>query len=182
MNHLATNRCNQVNLSAMPVPVSVSHPSGAGLASALMHSVESAGPWARAKETQPEQTSAMNTDKGTGTALPAPSVSAPAAASAGTEPLLVVDQLEFAYPGLGGLCMQHAICLHALQRTAATQTLHAPPVDGRPVPGLPSLIKNLSFSLQPGSRCLLLGANGAGKTTFLKVGLGHQAVLAGVGC
>eukprot|EP00955_Chlamydomonas_euryale_P087029 364264-Chlamydomonas_euryale.AAC.1 len=46
-----------------------------------------------------------------------------------------------------------------------------PPIaDGRPVPGLPPLIRNMSFSLEPGSRCLLLGANGAGKTTFLKVG------------
>ncbi|MEW5308734.1 MAG: hypothetical protein WDW38_000670 [Sanguina aurantia] len=40
---------------------------------------------------------------------------------------------------------------------------------GRPVPGLAPLIADLSLTLQPGSRCLLLGGNGAGKTTLLKI-------------
>jgi CCR4-NOT complex subunit CAF16 len=41
--------------------------------------------------------------------------------------------------------------------------------DGRPVPGQPPLISDMNLSLEPGSRCLLLGANGAGKTTLLKI-------------
>ena len=43
------------------------------------------------------------------------------------------------------------------------------PADGRPIVGLPPLLNDLCFSLRPGSCCLLLGANGAGKTTFLKI-------------
>ena len=31
------------------------------------------------------------------------------------------------------------------------------------------MINDMSFSLPRGSRCLLLGCNGAGKTTFLKI-------------
>lgn len=41
--------------------------------------------------------------------------------------------------------------------------------DGRPVPGQPPLITDMCLTLQPGSRCLLIGANGAGKTTLLKI-------------
>lgn len=41
--------------------------------------------------------------------------------------------------------------------------------DGRPIPGVPPLLRDLTFSLPPGSTCLLLGANGAGKTTFMKI-------------
>ncbi|KAG2431847.1 hypothetical protein HXX76_009340 [Chlamydomonas incerta] len=44
-----------------------------------------------------------------------------------------------------------------------------PGLDGRPIPGIPPLLRDLTFSLPPGSTCLLLGANGAGKTTFMKI-------------
>lgn len=37
------------------------------------------------------------------------------------------------------------------------------------MPGLPPMLRGLSFELRRGSCCLLLGANGAGKTTFLKI-------------
>lgn len=68
------------------------------------------------------------------------SASAPAA-STDMEYSLQLNNLEFAYPGL----------------------------DGRPMEGVPPLIRGLSLALRSGTCCLLLGANGAGKTTFLKV-------------
>jgi CCR4-NOT complex subunit CAF16 len=44
-----------------------------------------------------------------------------------------------------------------------------PGIDGRPPPGAPPLIEDVCFSLDAGHRCLLLGSNGAGKTTILKI-------------
>jgi ABC-type multidrug transport system fused ATPase/permease subunit len=53
----------------------------------------------------------------------------------GSVPAVEINNLQFTYPGL----------------------------DGQPPPGMPPLIQDFSMSLQPGSRCLLIGANGAGK-------------------
>ncbi|PIA38015.1 hypothetical protein AQUCO_02900095v1 [Aquilegia coerulea] len=44
-----------------------------------------------------------------------------------------------------------------------------PGIDGHPPPGSTPLIDNFSLSLQSGERCLLVGSNGAGKTTILKI-------------
>ncbi|XP_047342524.1 ABC transporter I family member 20 [Impatiens glandulifera] len=44
-----------------------------------------------------------------------------------------------------------------------------PGIDGHPPPGSTPLIDNFSLSLQAGDRCLLVGSNGAGKTTILKI-------------
>eukprot|EP01025_Chloroclados_australasicus_P005718 TRINITY_DN11799_c0_g1_i3.p1 TRINITY_DN11799_c0_g1~~TRINITY_DN11799_c0_g1_i3.p1 ORF type:complete len:363 (-),score=48.50 TRINITY_DN11799_c0_g1_i3:1002-2090(-) len=44
-----------------------------------------------------------------------------------------------------------------------------PGIDGRPLQGVPPLIKGMNLQLSPGDRCLLVGPNGAGKTTLLKV-------------
>ncbi|KAL5218891.1 hypothetical protein ABZP36_019575 [Zizania latifolia] len=44
-----------------------------------------------------------------------------------------------------------------------------PGIDGRPPPGAPPFIEDVCFSLDAGQRCLLLGSNGAGKTTILKI-------------
>ncbi|KAJ3683017.1 hypothetical protein LUZ60_013244 [Juncus effusus] len=44
-----------------------------------------------------------------------------------------------------------------------------PGLDGQPPPGSKPLIEGFSLSLSPGSRCLLVGSNGAGKTTVLKI-------------
>ncbi|XP_072976347.1 ABC transporter I family member 20 [Typha angustifolia] len=44
-----------------------------------------------------------------------------------------------------------------------------PGIDGHAPPGSKPLIDGLSLSLRAGNRCLLVGANGAGKTTILKI-------------
>ncbi|KXZ50598.1 hypothetical protein GPECTOR_15g281 [Gonium pectorale] len=73
----------------------------------------------------------------------------PVASTSSTPAALEVRHLNFAYPGL----------------------------DGRPIPGVPPLLRDLCFTLPAGSTCLLLGANGAGKTTFLKI-LGGKHMIA----
>ncbi|XP_008781186.2 ABC transporter I family member 20 [Phoenix dactylifera] len=44
-----------------------------------------------------------------------------------------------------------------------------PGIDGHPPPGSKPIIDDLSLSLRAGDRCLLVGSNGAGKTTILKI-------------
>ncbi|XP_076939613.1 ABC transporter I family member 20-like [Bidens hawaiensis] len=44
-----------------------------------------------------------------------------------------------------------------------------PGIDGHPPPGSAPLIEDLSLTLNAGDRCLLVGSNGAGKTTILKI-------------
>uniref|UniRef100_A0A5B7AD99 ABC transporter domain-containing protein n=1 Tax=Davidia involucrata TaxID=16924 RepID=A0A5B7AD99_DAVIN len=44
-----------------------------------------------------------------------------------------------------------------------------PGIDGHPPPGSTPLIDYFSLTLNPGDRCLLVGSNGAGKTTILKI-------------
>ncbi|KAJ1383518.1 P-loop containing nucleoside triphosphate hydrolase [Sesbania bispinosa] len=44
-----------------------------------------------------------------------------------------------------------------------------PGIDGHPPPGSTPLIQDFSLSLHSGNRCLLVGSNGAGKTTILKI-------------
>ncbi|KAL3620685.1 ABC transporter I member 20 [Castilleja foliolosa] len=57
------------------------------------------------------------------------------------QPTLEINNLRFTYPG----------------------------IDGHPPPGSTPLIDGFSLSLFPGDRCLLVGSNGAGKTTILKI-------------
>lgn len=56
-------------------------------------------------------------------------------------PMVVINKLKFTYPG----------------------------IDGHPPPGSVPLIEDFSLTLNPGDRCLLVGSNGAGKTTILKI-------------
>ncbi|KAK4402102.1 ABC transporter I family member 20 [Sesamum angolense] len=58
-----------------------------------------------------------------------------------SRPTLEINRLKFTYPG----------------------------IDGHPPPGSAPLIDDLSLTLFPGDRCLLVGSNGAGKTTILKI-------------
>lgn len=44
--------------------------------------------------------------------------------------------------------------------------------------GGPLILNHLSLALAPGSRCILVGANGAGKTTFLRI-LGGKRMVSG---
>ncbi|XP_075656530.1 ABC transporter I family member 20 [Castanea sativa] len=57
------------------------------------------------------------------------------------EPMIEINGLKFTYPG----------------------------IDGHPPPGSTPLIEDFSLSLHSGDRCLLVGSNGAGKTTILKI-------------
>ncbi|KAL8265627.1 hypothetical protein R6Q59_002971 [Mikania micrantha] len=55
--------------------------------------------------------------------------------------MVVINKLKFTYPG----------------------------IDGHPPPGSVPLIEDFSLTLDAGDRCLLVGSNGAGKTTILKI-------------
>ncbi|XP_010270871.1 PREDICTED: ABC transporter I family member 20 [Nelumbo nucifera] len=57
------------------------------------------------------------------------------------KPTIEINNLKFTYPG----------------------------IDGHPPPGSTPLIDDFSLSLYTGGRCLLVGSNGAGKTTILKI-------------
>uniref|UniRef100_A0A7N0ZZ43 ABC transporter domain-containing protein n=1 Tax=Kalanchoe fedtschenkoi TaxID=63787 RepID=A0A7N0ZZ43_KALFE len=58
-----------------------------------------------------------------------------------SKPTIEIDGLRFTYPG----------------------------IDGHPPPGSKPLIENFNLTLNAGDRCLLVGSNGAGKTTILKI-------------
>uniref|UniRef100_A0A061RZU5 CCR4-NOT complex subunit CAF16 n=1 Tax=Tetraselmis sp. GSL018 TaxID=582737 RepID=A0A061RZU5_9CHLO len=55
-------------------------------------------------------------------------------------------------------------------------TFAYPGVDGRPIPGIPPVVKDMNMKLPPSSRVLLVGPNGAGKTTLLKTLAGKHMV------
>lgn len=57
------------------------------------------------------------------------------------KPTIVINGLKFTYPG----------------------------INGHPPPGAKPLIDDFSLTLNAGDRCLLVGSNGAGKTTILKI-------------
>ncbi|KAL6146457.1 hypothetical protein ACLB2K_057136 [Fragaria x ananassa] len=58
-----------------------------------------------------------------------------------SDPTIVINRLKFTYPG----------------------------INGHPPPGAKPLIDDFSLTLNAGERCLLVGSNGAGKTTILKI-------------
>lgn len=145
----------------MPVPISITHPKGAGLQAAKAAELPTEGPFARLArqkqeqeqhgQQQQQQQAAPQNGSATGT-QPGATASAEQqqhGQSNSVPPSVFVQHLDFSYPGL----------------------------DGRPIRGQPPLITDMNLSLAPGSRCLLIGANGAGKTTLLKI-LGGKHMVA----
>ncbi|KAF5737171.1 Non-intrinsic ABC protein 9 [Tripterygium wilfordii] len=65
----------------------------------------------------------------------------PSPSMEGRKPMIAINGLKFTYPG----------------------------IDGHPPPGSTPLIDDFSLTLNSGDRCLLVGSNGAGKTTILKI-------------
>eukprot|EP00249_Psilotum_nudum_P012433 c23782_g1_i2 orf=135-806(+) len=51
-----------------------------------------------------------------------------------------------------------------------------PGIDGYPAPGAKPLIQDFSITLRAGDRCLLVGVNGAGKSTVLRIIGGQHMV------
>ncbi|KAG2487694.1 hypothetical protein HYH03_013693 [Edaphochlamys debaryana] len=129
----------------MPVPVAVTNPNGKGLAAAAPDQLPTSGDlFAKLKAQSQAALAAKQEPEKDVAQRPASSAmdtEAPSTSAPAVAAAVEVRGLNFAYPGL----------------------------DGRPIPGIPPLIRDLAFSLPAGSTCLLLGANGAGKTTFLKI-------------
>jgi len=139
----------------MPVPVSITNPGGLGLAAYQLQELPTVGPFARkAQAGEGARTGDASTSTQGDAAQPSPEVSASGRAPANgvnddlDSPAVLVSHLDFSYPGL----------------------------DGRPIPGLPPVVRDMSMSLPRGSLCLLVGPNGAGKTTLLKVLAGKHMV------
>ncbi|KAJ7973239.1 ABC transporter I family protein [Quillaja saponaria] len=65
-----------------------------------------------------------------------------------SKPTIVINGLRFTYPG----------------------------IDGHPPPGSIPLIKDFNLTLNSGDRRLLVGSNGSGKTSILKILGGKQMV------
>lgn len=86
----------------MPVPVSVTHPQGKGVAGAKQNALETEGPFARLArlkaeaEQQQQQQAAV-----TATQQQASVAQAESAANGDLQYSIVVSHLDFAYPGLG---------------------------------------------------------------------------------
>jgi CCR4-NOT complex subunit CAF16 len=166
----------------MPVPVATTHPLGKGLAVAKPEVLQSEGPFARMarlkaeaeaqqKAQQQEQPQAVQVSI-TASAVAASPAAEPAPAASAFS--IAVSHLDFSYPGLGERRARSPRLpppSRADRAPPGRSTSPPPPrrADGRPIPGQPPLISDMNLSLQPGSRCLLLGANGAGKTTLLKI-------------
>jgi hypothetical protein len=120
----------------------------------------------RAEQAQPSSSSAKE--------LPAAAIS--------SEPAVATYNLTFQYPDLGELLGRHRVAvLPVLAGPAGPRrarpraegrplTPLTPPLaaDGRPLPGVPPVVKDTTISLPRGATCLLVGPNGAGKTTLLK--------------
>ena len=135
----------------MPVPVSVTHPhdpaKSLGSRNGNNSVLESEGPFARLARMKAEPQAAQPV---TPMAVDEPPQAPQRMAEEGFcgENLVEVNGLDFAYPGM----------------------------DGRPIPGLPPVVKNMNLKLAPGTCCLLVGPNGAGKTTLLKTLAGKHMV------
>lgn len=146
----------------MPVPIAVTNPGGVGLKAHTLATLETQGPFARlAANMEPS----VNITASTSSAADVASDHTVATAQSKSEDSVVVNSLEFSYPGLGTKDPWQFMPHHSSVKLVAHSDSVPMRSDGRPVPGLPPLIQDMSFSLKPGSRCLLLGGNGAGKVS-----------------
>ncbi|KAL4449008.1 hypothetical protein ABPG77_007725 [Micractinium sp. CCAP 211/92] len=128
----------------MPVPISVTHQKAVGLAAAQPAELPTSGSLfsglgKSAVDTNPNKQSDDDARQQMG-----------AAASA-----VAVQQT-------GSSCSDLAVATSGL-------TFSYPDIDGRPLPGRPPVVQDMTVSLPRGATCLLIGPNGAGKTTLLKV-------------
>lgn len=142
----ATHLTKQPSLgaAAMPVPIAVTHPSGAGLKAAQPATLDTAGPFARlaaAKEAaeraaaeqqqqQLQQGSKEQQQQNLTQQQPQTHTEQNGVCANGTQeqqPTIVVDHLDFSYPGLGGLeCYSHSDrhrCSTRLTPSALSTTL-----------------------------------------------------------
>jgi CCR4-NOT complex subunit CAF16 len=134
----------------MPVPVAATHKARAPAAAAAHSELPTAGPFARlgAEPAVPAAVApAASAPAREGAAAERPAPAA-AAAAAAEGPALETRGLSFWYPD----------------------------TDGRPIPGAPAVVRDMTVSLPRGATCLLVGPNGAGKTTLLKVLAGKHMV------
>jgi len=178
----------------MPVPISVTHPNGKGIAAANLTVLASEGPFARAARLRAEaeaataaqtksdgnDVSSNDHDKSNGDAC---ETSGSGAQHCSSESV-VVNHLSFSYPGLGTYVIgvssafiliycvlrkfaqpQRYLQFLCMLRTTDLLTVLGNPLssaDGRPIEGVAPLITDMDLQLKPGTRCLLVGANGAG--------------------
>lgn len=128
----------------MPVPVAVTHTKGVGLEAASTTELATAGPFARAAAARDSAGDAPPAEIPLSPASEAaapPQTSATQDRAASDLPAIGTNGLDFSYPG----------------------------IDGRPLPGIAPVVRDMSVSIKPGTRTLLIGPNGAGKTTLLKI-------------
>jgi hypothetical protein len=135
----------------MPIPISATHPSGAGLQAAQNESLPTQGPFARLLDTNGKLDNEIGngvttirgvatTDQGVGDQAPPPHEAGGAA--------IATSSLTFWYCD----------------------------IDGKPLAHRPPVVRDMTVSLPQGATCLLIGPNGAGKTTLLKVLAGKHMV------
>lgn len=159
----------------MPVPITTTHAKGVGNAGANSAVLDTAGPFARAKETAAANGATTPSDAN-GSAAPSTfhresQIVTPPQPTA--EYAVETDRLTFKYPGIGGCRGWDPSSLRrrmsTMQSVASSffsctegLTVCAPlTADGRPLPGAPCVVEDMSVQLKPGCRCLLIGPNGA---------------------
>lgn len=147
----------------MPVPIATTHKKGVGVAGATHAPLETAGPFARLQQLPKEGPDRINGGSQTSDAVQAAGAS-PAVAQ---QPAAVQQQSSPADA-------VQAAPAFAIETNGLSFTY--PGIDGRPLPGAPTVVENMSVQLRPGSRCLLIGPNGAGKTSLLRILAGKHKV------
>lgn len=143
----------------MPIPISATHPSGAGLQAAQNESLPTQGPFARLLNTNGKSDNEIvngvtttrgvaTADQGVGDQAPGPRDNEAGGATIAAIAAIATSSLTFWYCD----------------------------IDGKPLAHRPPVVRDMTVSLPQGATCLLIGPNGAGKTTLLKVLAGKHMV------